>query len=1093
MIKEHEILTSIGIPKKIELLRSEINKKKNKIQLTGLVGSAFALKSSLTILESKIPQLFILDSKESALYFLNDLENLLQKEIYFFPASNFKNYDQNKFDSNNTLLRSEVLYKINREDNLIIVTYTEALFEKVVNKNELKKLTIELTKNNVFSIDKLQKLLDNLNFKKVDFVSEPGEYSIRGGIVDIYSYSKEHPYRLDFFDDEIESIKSFNINSQLSIKHENNITVIPNPSFNSKNKKQNFISYFPKHSIIWSKDISFAKDQLNNLFNKSKQINKENNLLSGDEYVQQLSQHTTIENNNSSFFNAKIKIEFGTVPIVKFNKNFNFLKEELKTNNNKNYDNYVLCSSEEQKNRFNEIISLKELKYNCLIITLHEGFVDIINKYAIYTDHQIFNRYHRVKSKTKFINKKAITIRQLNALEIGDYVTHIDHGIGRFNGLHKIENNGKSQEVIKLVYKEGDILYISIHSLHKIAKYSSKEGLIPKINQLGSPAWSKTKQKTKSKVKEIAFNLIQLYAKRKLKKGFKFSPDSYLQYELEASFMYEDTPDQEKATKDVKADMEKEAPMDRLICGDVGFGKTEIAIRAAFKAVCDSKQVAILVPTTILALQHYKTFKKRLKNLPCNIDYINRFKTKKEQNNTIKNLANGKIDILIGTHRIVSKDVSFMNLGLLIIDEEQKFGVNIKDKIKLLKENIDTLTLSATPIPRTLQFSLLGARDLSIINTPPLNRQSIETKIISLNHQLIKNAINYEISRGGQIYFIHNRIDNISEVANFLNQLCPKAKIKIGDGKMQGTKLENLMVEFIEGQYDILVCTTIIENGVDVPNANTIIINQAQNFGLSDLHQMRGRVGRSNQKAFCFLISPPKHIISNESRKRLDALEQFSELGSGFKIAMRDLDIRGAGDLLGADQSGFINEIGFETYQKILNEAIDELKEEKFQKLFDKKNTKTYSKECHLDTDLEILIPDTYVTNISERLNLYKEINNLKNESDILSFSKNIKDRFGKLPPEVYRLYDALRLKWYGKKLGFSRIILKNNKIRAYLPDESNHIFYKSTNFTKILAFIKENFKTTEMIKKRNKLSIILKDFKSIENAVLVLKKIYNR
>ena len=1093
MIREHEILTSIGIPKKIELLKSEINKQKNKIQLTGLVGSAFALKSSLTILESKIPQIFILDSKESALYFLNDLENLLKKEIYFFPASNPTNYDENKFDSNNTLLRSEVLYKINREDNLIIVTYTEALFEKVVNKNELKKLTIELTKNNIFSIDKLQRLLDNLNFKKVDFVAEPGEYSIRGGIVDVYSYSKENPYRLDFFDDEIESIKSFNINSQLSIKHENNITVIPNPGFNSKIEKQNFISYFPRNSIIWSKDISFAKDQLNNLFNKSKRIDKEKNLLSGDEYVKQLSQHTLIENNSSSFFNAKIKIEFATIPIVKFNKNFNLLKEELKTNNNKNYDNYVLCSSEEQKNRFSEIISLKELKYNCLIISLHEGFVDKINKYAIYTDHQIFNRYHRIKSKTKFINKKAITIRQLNSLEIGDYVTHIDHGIGRFNGLHKIENNGKSQEVIKLVYKEGDILYISIHSLHKIAKYSSKEGLVPKINQLGSPAWIKTKQKTKSKVKEIAFNLIQLYAKRKLKKGFKFSPDSYLQYELEASFMYEDTPDQEKATKDVKADMEKESPMDRLICGDVGFGKTEIAIRAAFKAVCDSKQVAILVPTTILALQHYKTFKKRLENLPCNIDYINRFKTKKEQHNTIKNLADGKIDILIGTHRVVSKDVNFMNLGLLIIDEEQKFGVNIKDKIKLLKENIDTLTLSATPIPRTLQFSLLGARDLSIINTPPLNRQSIETKIISLNHQIIKNAINYEISRGGQIYFIHNRIDNISEIANFLSKLCPKAKIKIGHGKMQGTKLENLMVEFIEGQYDILVSTTIIENGVDVPNANTIIINQAQNFGLSDLHQMRGRVGRSNQKAFCFLISPPKHIISNESMKRLDALEQFSELGSGFKIAMRDLDIRGAGDLLGADQSGFINEIGFETYQKILNEAINELKEEKFQKLFDTKNKKIYSRDCHLDTDLEILIPDTYVTNISERLNLYKEINNLKSESDILSFSENIKDRFGKLPPEIYRLYDALRLKWYGKKLGFSRIILKNNKIRAYLPDESNHIFYKSTNFTKILTFIKENFTTTEMIKKRDKLSIILKDFKSIENAVLIFKKIYNR
>ena len=1092
MIKEHSILNSIRIPKNIEFLRSEINKQKNKIQLTGLVGSSFALQSSLTISDSEFPQIFILESKESALYFLNDLESLLKKEVLFFPASNFKNYEEKKYDSNNSLLRSEVLYKTNHENNSIIVTYTDALFEKVVNRNDLKKLTIELKRNDFFSLDKLQKLLNDLNFNRVDFVAEPGEYSIRGGIVDIYSYSEENPYRLEFFDDEIESIRSFNINSQLSIKHENHFTVTPNPEFNFKTKRQNFLSYFPQNTTIWLKDILLARDHLNNLYSKSNQIHKENKLLSGDEYVKQLSEFTTVENNSSSFFNAKIKIEFSTIPIVKFNKNFKLLKEELKTNDENNYKNYILCSSEKQKKRLGEIINVKEIKYHCLIISLHEGFVDKVNKYAIYTDHQIFNRYHRVKSKTKFVNKQSITIRQLNSLEIGDYVTHIDHGIGRFNGLHKIENNGKTQEVIKLLYKDGDILYISIHSLHKIAKYSSKEGLVPKINQLGSPAWAKTKQKTKSKVKEIAFNLIQLYAKRKLKKGFKFSPDSYLQHELEASFMYEDTPDQEKATKDVKTDMEKESPMDRLICGDVGFGKTEIAIRAAFKAVCDSKQVAILVPTTILALQHYKTFKKRLENLPCNIDYINRFKSKKEQLDTIKNLVDGKIDILIGTHRIVSKDIKFMNLGLLIIDEEQKFGVNIKDKIKLIKENIDTLTLSATPIPRTLQFSLLGARDLSIINTPPLNRQSIETKVISLNNQVIQNAINYEISRGGQIYFIHNRIDNISEIANFLNQLCPKARIKIGHGQMKGGKLENLMVEFIEGQFDLLVSTTIIENGVDVPNANTIIINQAQNFGLSDLHQMRGRVGRSNQKAFCFLISPPKHIISNESRKRLDALEQFSELGSGFKIAMRDLDIRGAGDLLGADQSGFINEIGFETYQKILNEAIDELKEEKFQKIFEKDKEKIYNGDCHLDTDLEILIPDTYVTNISERLNLYKEINNLKSESDILSFSKNIKDRFGELPTEIYLLYDALRIKWLGKKLGFTRVILKDNKVRAYLPDESNNIFYKSSNFTKILTFVKENFKTTKMIKKRNKLSILIEDVQKIENAVSIFKDLYD-
>ena len=665
-----------------------------------------------------------------------------------------------------------------------------------------------------------------------------------------------------------------------------------------------------------------------------------------------------------------------------------------------------------------------------------------------------------------------------------DFVSHIDHGVGKFSGLHKIENNGKKQEVIKLTYKGGDILYLSVHALHKITRFSGGEGHQPKMHQLGSPHWVKTKNKTKTKVKQIAFDLIRLYAKRKTQKGFAFSPDTYLQYELEASFMYEDTPDQNKATLAFKEDMEKQTPMDRLVCGDVGFGKTEVAIRAAFKAVADSKQVVVLVPTTILALQHYKTFSKRMKDFPCNIDYINRFRTTKQQTEILKNLEKGELDILIGTHRVVSKDVKFNNLGLMIVDEEQKFGVNIKDKLKILKTSVDTLTLSATPIPRTLQFSLMGARDLSIINTPPPNRQTIDTKIIGLNQNIIRDALTYELSRNGQVFFVHNRIENIKEVTGLIQRLCPDAKIRIGHGQMEGKKLEEVMVAFMEGEFDVLVSTTIIENGLDIPNANTIIINNAQNFGLSDLHQMRGRVGRSNKKAFCYLISPPRHQISDDARKRLNALEQFSNLGSGFNIAMRDLDIRGAGDLLGADQSGFINDIGFEMYKKILDEAINELKEEKFQDLFEEEKEQFYIKDCALDTDLEILIPEDYVSNIEERLNLYKELNNFNSEEEITTFKKQLEDRFGTIPNEIYQLFDALRLRWLGKVIGFTRIILKNEKMRLFFTENKSSNYFDSSQFAKILNFLKNNFYIAEMKERNNKLSLTINAINSLESAI---------
>ena len=1099
------LLTYFGTPKQTDSLKSAVEIDNIKIQLKGLIGSSFATTASAVVRESNKPHLFIFRDKEEASYFVNDIENLLKNEVFFFPASYRRAYQLEETDNANILLRAEVLNKLNNKRNPIIVTYSEALSEKVVSRKELKKHTITLKKGEDIAIEDLEEILQDLHFEAVDFVIEVGQYSIRGGILDVYSYSDEYPFRLEFFDTEIESIRTFDVNTQLSLHSEDKITIIPNTEAKkSTNTQVSFLEYLPSNSVIWTKDIKYTKGILTDYFARAEeeyQKIKESAIqhlypkylfTNGVDFSEELKNYCIIENANNTYFDSDKTIVVNTTSLTKINKQFDLLKEDLLKNKEQGLQNIILCSSDEQEERFNAIFkhSEEELNYKCILFSLHEGFIDFTNKQAIYTDHQIFDRHHKFKSKTKFTDKQAITIKQLTQLELGDFVTHIDHGIGKFEGLHKIENNGKYQEVIKLTYKAGDILYISIHSLHKIAKFSGKEGGVPKINQLGSPVWKKTKAKTKVRVKQIAFNLINLYAKRKLQKGFAYAPDTYLQHELEASFMYEDTPDQSKATIAIKDDMEKEMPMDRLVCGDVGFGKTEIAIRAAFKAVADSKQVAVLVPTTILALQHYKTFKKRFKHLPCTVDYINRFKTPKEQRETLEKVARGEIDILIGTHRIVGKDVKFLDLGLMIIDEEQKFGVNIKDKLKLFKENIDTLTLSATPIPRTLQFSLLGARDLSLINTPPPNRQSVETNIIGFNQEIIRDAISYEMARNGQIFFVHNRIENIKEVAGLLQRLCPDAKIRTGHGQMEGKQLEELMIDFMEGDFDVLVSTTIIENGVDVPNANTIIINNAQNFGLSDLHQMRGRVGRSNKKAFCYLISPPLHTVSEESRKRLTALEQFSTLGSGFKIAMRDLDIRGAGDLLGADQSGFINEIGFETYQKILNEAIEELKQEQFQDLFEEETERFYVKDCALDTDLEILIPDTYVSNISERLNLYKELNNFTKEEEITAFIERLSDRFGKTPKAIYNVCDALRLRWLAKEIGFERIILKNERMRAYFPSKADSPYYNSDAFKKALDYLKHHFDSCEMTENKGKLSMRIKNISDVKGALKVCKEI---
>ena len=726
-----------------------------------------------------------------------------------------------------------------------------------------------------------------------------------------------------------------------------------------------------------------------------------------------------------------------------------------------------------------------------MLLPLHEGFIDHRNKILCYTDHQLFERYHKFKLKSAKQYKKTITLDEITNLEIGDFVTHMDHGIGKFGGLQKIDVQGKKQEAIKLLYRNNDLLYVSIHSLHKISKYNSKEGTAPKIHQLGSPQWAKTKSKTKTKIKTIAYDLIKLYAKRKAVKGFAYSPDNYLQYELEASFLYEDTPDQLKTTQAVKKDMESNTPMDRLVCGDVGFGKTEIAIRAAFKAVCDNKQVAILVPTTILALQHYKTFRKRLNDFPCKVDYINRFKTAKQQKETLQNLADGKVDIIIGTHRLVGKDVKFLDLGLLIVDEEQKFGVSVKDKLKTIKSNVDTLTLTATPIPRTLQFSLMSARDLSIIKTAPPNRLPVQTVNIGFNEETLRDAIQYEVSRGGQIFFIHNRIENIKEVAGMIQRLCPDVKVGVGHGQMEGAKLERLMLDFIEGEFDLLVSTTIIESGLDIPNANTIIINNAQNFGLSDLHQMRGRVGRSNKKAFCYLITPPRISMSEEGRKRIQALEQHSDLGAGFNIAMRDLEIRGAGDILGAEQSGFISDIGFEMYQRILAEAVKELKESEFKDIYVKNTSDSFLvDECQIDTDMEILIPDHYVNSISERLQLYKDLNTIENEDELNIFTEQITDRFGKIPSEVEKLLQTIRLRWIAKDLGFEKIILKANKMIAYFVANSKSSFFQSEQFGVILKFIQLKPEACQMKEKNNKLSLIFEKISTVEMALIQLKMI---
>lgn len=1093
----------------------KLKPERNQFQISNLVGSSLSFLISESFKKSDFPFLCIFDDKEEAAYYLNDLELLLgDKDVLFYPSSYRRPYQIEETDNANVLLRSEVLNRINsRRKNALIVTYPEALFEKVITKKVFENNTLRINEGDTLSLDFVNEVLFEYQFKRVDFVTEPGDFSVRGGIIDVFSFSNDEPYRIEFFGDEVESIRTFDIETQLSTEKLKKLIIVPNFEVKSiQEKRESFLDYLSDKTRVFIKSPTLTKHQLNTLFKKAEvsfeQLSKEikhaepaelfcNELLISEELL--AFTHVVFGNLDKTVIEySDESVTFDVKPQPAFNKQFDLLIEDLKSKHEAGYANYLCCTNEQQAKRFHDIFDDldQSLHYKTVVLPLFQGFIDNNAKIACYTDHQIFERYHKFKIKNGYAKKQAITLKELNTLDIGDYVTHIDHGIGKFGGLQKIEVEGKKQEAIKLIYGDRDILYVSIHSLHKITKFNGKDGKPPKIYKLGSTAWKKVKQKTKARVKHIAYNLIQLYAKRKMKKGFAFGPDTFMQHELESSFLYEDTPDQLTSTQDVKNDMEKEQPMDRLVCGDVGFGKTEVAIRAAFKAVDNGKQVVILVPTTILAFQHFKTFSERLKDFPVSIDYLNRFRTTKEKREVIEGVNNGKIDVVIGTHQLTNQKIKFKDLGLLIIDEEQKFGVAVKDKLKTIKENVDTLTLTATPIPRTLQFSLMAARDLSVIKTPPPNRHPIETNVIRLSETIIRDAITYEITRGGQVFFIHNRIENIKEVAGMLQRLVPSAKIRVGHGQMDGKKLEQLMMQFMNGEFDVLVSTTIIESGLDVPNANTIFINNANNFGLSDLHQMRGRVGRSNKKAFCYFITPPYHMMTDDARKRIQAVELFSELGSGIHIAMKDLEIRGAGDLLGAEQSGFINDIGFETYQKILAEAIEELKENEFAELYQDSNSepKEFVKEVAIDTDFEILFPDDYVNSVTERLTLYNDLAAIENEEGLLKYTDEIIDRFGPLPTQVVDLFDSVRIKWIAKSLGIEKIILKQKRMIGYFVADQQSAFYQTEAFTNVLKFVQQNSKICVMKEKQSKnglrLLITFIKIDSVQKALQTLQKI---
>jgi transcription-repair coupling factor (superfamily II helicase) len=1088
----------------IEQTAKVLADKTARVHWKGLVGSSRSLCAATTADQTPGNHVFILSDKEEAAYFLNDLEGLYpeNKRILFYPASYRVAYQIEETDNANVVARAEALERISQGVNTWIITYPQALFEKIPTKKKLIENTLKIQNGSSYSIDFLNELLLEYHFERVDFVYEPGQFSIRGGIVDVFSFANDFPFRIEFFGDEVDSIRTFDPATQLSDKKHDYLFIVPNIQGSLiQEGVTSFFEFIGSDSTLWFSNVEQFEDVLQREYDKAVQIHSNLNSTVSRALPSELYLHPSeaklsivnfriVEWGTQTHFKATEIITFDFQPQPSFNKNFDLLATDFVERSKSGNTNLIFSNQPKQIERLHQIFLdvNQEVEFISINLSLHEGFIATGLNLVCYTDHQIFERYHRFRLKEGFRQaKQALTLKEIYNLQKGDYVTHIDHGIGQFSGLETIDVNGKPQEAIRLVYKDGDVLYVGIHSLHRISKFTGKEGTVPKMNKLGTQAWTTLKNKTKKKIKELAFDLIQLYAKRKSQPGFAFSPDTYLQNELEVSFMYEDTPDQAKATAAFKQDMESATPMDRLVCGDVGFGKTEVAIRAAFKAVADSKQVAVLVPTTILSMQHFRSFKERLKDFPCTVDYINRFKSTKQTTETLKKVANGEIDILIGTHAIAADRVKFKDLGLMIIDEEQKFGVSVKDKLKTLRATVDTLTLTATPIPRTLQFSLMGARDLSIINTPPPNRQPVLTEIISFNEEAIRDAVAYEVSRGGQVFFVNNRLANIKEIAGMIQRLCPGVRIGIGHGQMDGADLEKVMFNFIEGNYDVLIATTIIESGIDISNANTIIINDAHQFGLSDLHQLRGRVGRSNKKAFCYLISPKFSILTSEARKRLEALVQFSDLGSGFNIAMKDLDIRGAGNLLGGEQSGFISEIGFEMYQKILNEAMQELRENEFKDLFDDRETDSFHSfvnDCVFETDQEVRIPDVYVNNVAERLSLYQELDNLKTEEELTQFSVRLLDRFGPLPREVHELLISFKLRWLAQELGMERIVIKSQKLVGYFIANPQSPFFETETFTYLLNAIQSNPSGYRLAQQNDKLRLVIEPVNHIKDAM---------
>lgn len=1071
--------------------------KPQQIKVNGLQGSApaFLLNALLNHpVSGSINHLVLLEDAEEAAYFHNALEDITGAlDLFYFPSSfkNKKNY--HLLNPSHVMLRTEALTKIAGGGNKkIIVTYPEAIFEKVVISRQLTENIIRVKQAEEINVDSLLELLVMLGFMRTDFVYEPGQFALRGGILDIYSFGNEKPFRIELFGNEVDSIRIFDPETQLSERKLLEVTIIPNVETQfDGGDKVSLLEFLPENLLVWTPDWQFVKEKLEQeeenleLFLAHIAQNgkpdyapisdaadaevvqtKEtgwDDVVKAAELEQQIAQRHQISLGRevakaSNVQEAITRVDFNTSPQPSFNRNFNLLIADLKQWEQLGFTIYIFAEQARQLERLHSIFTdLKtEIQLVGVALGLHRGFIDKDLKTVCYTDHQIFQRYHKFKVKQAFSKNKAITLKTLRELQPGDYVTHIDHGVGIFSGLQKIEVNGRMQEAVRLRYKDNDLLYVNLSSLHKISKYTGKDGHVPKMNKLGSDAWNRLKEKTKKQIVDIAEDLIKLYAERKAQQGFAHSPDNYMQTELEASFIYEDTPDQARATAEVKADMEKESPMDRLVCGDVGFGKTEIAIRAAFKTVCDGKQAAVLVPTTILAYQHYKTFSERLKEFPVTVDYVNRFKSAKEKKETLENLKAGKVDIIVGTHALLGKGVSFKDLGIMIIDEEQKFGVSAKEKLKQYRATVDSLTLTATPIPRTLNFSLMGARDLSVINTPPPNRQPVQTEVQVFNEDFIRDAIYFETERGGQVFFIHNRVQSLPEMASLIHGLCPDLSIAYAHGQMEGDKLEDTILDFMDRRYDVLVCTNIVESGVDIPNVNTIIVNNAHQFGLSDLHQLRGRVGRSNKKAFCYLLAPPMSTLPTDSRKRLQTLEQFSDLGSGFQIAMRDLDIRGAGNLLGSEQSGFIAEIGFEMYQKILDEAIRDLKRKKFKELFKEEIARQddYVKDCTIDTDLEILIPDTYVDSITERLTLYTRLDNCEDDTELDEFYRELKDRFGPVPAPVEDLFRTVRVRKMAVALGFEKMLLKDNLLKCHFVANHESPYFQSTTFNRILNYV---------------------------------------